>query len=445
MVDNTKDAIAGQDELGDAIAGAGKKAKRGVAGFDEVNQLQEEMAGGGAGAGGIAETEVINDEQITQAEEGVSKFEEMFKTIKEKLNPTLESLRGNVTRITEALKPMFKEIWKLIKVVSKEMSPVFKEVFDFALVVLRNFGNTLEYIFKTSALIIEKTVKIIRQILEGDFKGAFNTVGELLKGLLENFKLYFSQIITSTWEALVRIGNIIKINLQQIFEYWGNLFSSLRKIFASWGASIGLAWESFWIDLVKKVAEWVVNVIKFWRDLKIKLSEIVNNIKTSTINTFTKMGIGIGKIWTSIKDTTKQTWAGIWNVVKGFINLIIAGINKIIEAWNSLEFKLPKKTFDVFGKKVEFGGQSVGTRNIRSITPLSTGGNVQSTNQAQSQSSSLLGNESIDQLGKSIIDALQGGKDTIINIDGKKIGRAMIPILNNENSRTGSRTVIQTG
>ncbi len=78
------------------------------------------------------------------------------------------------------------------------------------------------------------------------------------------------------------------------------------------------------------------------------------------------------EIWTKIKDFTSDTWDGILRIVKGGLNIYVSLFNKLIDMWNSLEFKVPKVS--VGG--ISFGGFTIGTPKIAPIPVFRTGGIV---------------------------------------------------------------------
>ena len=167
----------------------------------------------------------------------------------------------------------------------------------------------------------------------------------------------------------------------------------------------------------------------------------------------------LAQIWGSIKETASDIWDGIWNTIKGVINWIIGGINKMINALNSIRIKVPAINIPLVGK---VGGFEIGLPRIPTIPELAAGGIIQRSGLAlvgeagpellelpQGAKVKPLTGESIDydrleaiayaSFYDAFIDAMKTlGKGEIrINIDGRTLAREMIPRIIAENQRLG--------
>lgn len=167
----------------------------------------------------------------------------------------------------------------------------------------------------------------------------------------------------------------------------------------------------------------------------------------------------LSQIWESIKQTASDVWNGIWNTIKGVINWIIGGINKMINALNSIRIKVPAINIPLVGK---VGGFEIGLPRIPTIPELAAGGIIQRSGLAlvgeagpellelpQGAKVKPLTGESIDydrleaiayaSFYDAFVDALKTlGKGEIrINIDGRTLAREMIPRIIAENQRLG--------
>lgn len=167
----------------------------------------------------------------------------------------------------------------------------------------------------------------------------------------------------------------------------------------------------------------------------------------------------LSQIWGSIKQTASDVWNGIWNTIKGVINWIIGGINKMINALNSIRIKVPAINIPLVGK---VGGFEIGLPRIPTIPELAAGGIIQRSGLAlvgeagpellelpQGAKVKPLTGESIDydrleaiayaSFYDAFVDAMKTlGKGEIrINIDGRTLAREMIPRIIAENQRLG--------
>ena len=167
----------------------------------------------------------------------------------------------------------------------------------------------------------------------------------------------------------------------------------------------------------------------------------------------------LAEIWGSIKQTASDVWNGIWDIIKGVINWIIGGINKMINALNSIRIKVPAINIPLVGK---VGGFEIGLPRIPTIPELAAGGIIQRSGLAlvgeagpellelpQGAKVKPLTGESIDydrleaiayaSFYDAFVDALKtlGKGELRINIDGRTLAREMIPRIIAENQRLG--------
>lgn len=74
-------------------------------------------------------------------------------------------------------------------------------------------------------------------------------------------------------------------------------------------------------------------------------------------------------LWNGLGEVWGAAWGGAWGVVKGYVNLMIGGINALIGVWDSLHFSFGG--FNHFG--VHIGGFSMGVPQIPKIPLLAQG------------------------------------------------------------------------
>ena len=168
------------------------------------------------------------------------------------------------------------------------------------------------------------------------------------------------------------------------------------------------------------------------------------------IQTKTTEVIGeLGKLFQGFQDTAGPIWEGVRSSVTTAINGIISAINGMIGAWNALEFKIPGFNVEipsvdipgvgrVGGGSLGWGGLTVGTYDLPTIPLLDTGAVVSRPTLAM-----LAGNNrpeavvplssgggiiDYDRMAAAMTRAL-GGKDIVIRLDGREIGRASLDYL----------------
>lgn len=163
------------------------------------------------------------------------------------------------------------------------------------------------------------------------------------------------------------------------------------------------------------------------------------------------------KAWDGVRQIFKGVFESLWGIVKFPLNMIIDGINAVIEALNSIHIDIPEWV-------PKYGGKSFGI-NIKPIQKLARGGIVDGKTNMGNYIAGEAGAEMIvplentsftdkiaSALGTAVMTAMQmgqgnnrGGGDTIIQIGGVEVARVIQPYMQKETSRIGGSMITATG
>lgn len=242
-------------------------------------------------------------------------------------------LNNNMAGIRDALVNTWNIIWTIIQPIWNTISSVCKTVFG----GIKDFFNT--------------NMGTIRNIVTT----AFEVVWTVIKNVLDRIKTFWD-----TWGGVIMAAvNGVLSQIKNVFEtVWGVIRTvvetALGVIKGVLNTALALMkgdWQGAW-NSIKSTFETVWNGIK----------TVMGTIKTFLVTTFT-----------NAKTSLQSVWNQILTVFKAPINTIIGWINRLISAWNSLSFEVPKMDLGVFG---EFGGFTVGLPKINNIPLLAEGGVV---------------------------------------------------------------------
>lgn len=191
-----EDQSAAVDDLGDSYKGAGKKAKNALAGFDEINQLQNSNSDGGSSAGtATTTTENKGDTSLyAKATEEIKKMSDSIKSFFAPLqNISFDNIKTALGKLQDALKPITATLFEglkwgmenviapLSKFVIESVIPAFLDLLAGAFAVL----NPLLQSFKPLAVflfdnflkpIASFTGGVIVKVIEG-LAGALTKIG----------------------------------------------------------------------------------------------------------------------------------------------------------------------------------------------------------------------------------------------------------------------------
>lgn len=218
-------------------------------------------------------------------------------------------------------------------------------------------------------------------------------------------------------------------------------------------------WDSIGNWLSEKW-EWIKTTAgTIWDSIK---TNIMNPIQTAWTWLETTWGNIVGflsRTWDGIKETAKRAWDKVKDVIKGAINGIIGIINKLIDAWNSLKFEVPRVNLGPLGS---FGGWTIGVPQIPKIPLLAEGGLVTAPTLAMvgergpeavvplSRDNALA--DSIAQaVYQAVVDGFritqttqqQGDREVVLRIDGATFARLILPAVIKEGQRQGLQMVVR--
>lgn len=245
-----------------------------------------------------------------------------------------------VNLINDIYKTVFKPVFDLIKQIVLDTLKIVKDAWDkHGKALLDKLSEVMENIRKTVQKlwdevlkpIIEPFLKTLKELWEGTFKGIIAKVVDLVFKLAESAAEIYNKFISP------------------LINY---IIDKLAPGFVK-GFNIAL-------NIVKEVIKTIGEVIS---GLLTTLGGIIDFIT----------GVFTGnwsKAWGGVKDIFKGVFDSLWTIAKMPLNLIIDGVNKIIDGFNSISVSVPE--IDVFGHKL--GGGTIGLPNIPRIPRLAKGG-----------------------------------------------------------------------
>lgn len=269
-----------------ALKGSNKTAnelKKTLAGFDEMNIIQDSgSVASGGGGGGITLPSPIPD-----TKDMANDIKSFFKNIDQFWTNDWEELFGSVQGYWDAfiygLGLTFKGFYDVISGIGEMIIGIFKTIID---IVTGNMDGLKE----DFGIFIDGLTKLI--------KGAF----EMITGILGTLLGFVKGVIMEVWETIVGIlGGIANwVNntiIKPVTNFFGNMWN--KVITGASGA---------------------------WNGIKRAFSSVA----TFFYNTFSTAWNGVKKLFTvggKIFDGMKE---GIVNVFVAIVNALISGINKVI-------------------------------------------------------------------------------------------------------------------
>lgn len=380
-------------EAGDATVEAAKKASGALAGFDKLNVLSssggDSGSGGSGGSGGSVpsiDLPSMSELDMTIPEPDMSKVIAAVNKVKEGIK---QSFNGLKTYITTAFAPTIQSWGSAFSSLKEPAKTAFSSVMTSAQKLheetLAPFGAYLkdEYIpditnsFSTNfAPIFTDTMHFAFEEFAKDFEFACEQIDNITNDMLKPTMETVKQITTDTTDAVGEEWDNSGKNLLDLFggfrdsikEIWNNLYDTILK--PVWDAIVGAVdglwndhlkglWENFlsfasklgecimtiWNNFLAPIVNWIIDVVGpmvvgVIENIISTVSTIIGIIADVCSGIFQALGglldfiTGVfsgdwNKAWNGIKNVFEGIWNAIWGIAKGFINLIIDGINSL--------------------------------------------------------------------------------------------------------------------
>lgn len=405
-----KSSAKAMNSYGAAAGSAAKeteKATRSLAGFDEITRLdapQEGTSGGGSSAG-------PNYDFVDQTGAGFSGLLDMVKsfwdTFKAALSPSIaawsaawEQIKATALAVwpqiqaaasglwTNALQPLLGYLvgtWApgIINAFSQAFAPIFGDVLSTYIQIAADWfswwcGIVTDAINNILRPALEVLLQIWQDMMAG-IQNAWNTYGQpIMDGVVaafRNLETIFSTLYYTVVEPI--LSNLIDL-LQKLWnEHLKQLWDDLLLLFGSVQNTILTFWNSVlsplinWLiasfgpvfsDVFNAVAGLVETAIGLMADA----IDIILVVLRGLLDFLSAVFRGDwGAAWNAIADTALAVWdrikSGIKSAVNGIIGFIngmiqaaVNGLNRVIDAINTLSFDVPDWVPGIGGSTLGF-------------------------------------------------------------------------------------------
>jgi hypothetical protein len=346
VANSTGAAADAAEDQADAIEKAGKAAKKSLAGFDEIHQLQKDMAGG-SGAG----EDVLDEFDLGGIGGGIPGLDmgEMLNDI-EQMKPTIsgfwEWIKQGAGSIWDDWSNYVKS-WGWVQTLSDWIVDTFFDAEEGVWSLKRTWQKWTDYVQSWGW--VQGLTDWIVGVLEkwGDFKASAGETWENIKSAIKTKWNDLSTGAKSTW------GNI-KDTVQ---TSWNNLkkdapatWESIKSTISTKANNARDALTKTWAEVSKRTTEtWAsikTSTGTVWESIKTSLAQTWSGIQTSTGNALTTMRNTITTAWNNLRSTTQTAWnnikSAITSPVESAKRTLSGYINDIKNAFANMRITIPK-------------------------------------------------------------------------------------------------------
>lgn len=505
-LDSTNSAIT---DTGNNAQDSAKKLKGFLAGFDEINAVPEpEAAVGGAGATDDGKGDPqLKDPFIDKMEEARTKASELGLTVRNVFTGMKDTVTQNSDIIIAALSGLGAAFGTaMLAIGGSKLAANMPTIIGAVRTAITGLGTALGFITGpigltvlaigalTSAFVyLYQTNDNFVNFVNTSLALAWNAIQTAALWTMENVFIPFTEHVDLMLNALRPLtdaigvalvdafsffGDIAKIVwedvLQPLFQMFGDIFTPASDAFTASLSGLFKIVESLgnifkWVSLIvvgfisligagiltaiKPVGTYLKTVFMvIFKNLGATIKESIGGIKTTLMGVLNFItGVFTGnweKAFYALGDILKGAFTSMNALVKFPMNLIIEGLNAIIDGLNNIKIDIPSWV-------PMYGGTKIGS-NIPKIPKLARGGIVNGPTMAMVGEAGpemivpLENTSFVDRLasalGTAVNSAMQmnntgnrsDNRDVVIKIDGNVLARAINPYTTKEAGRVGT-------
>ena len=274
-----------------------------------------------------------------------------------------DSFRDKVNELGSNIADIFHGIYDVVVDVSTQIweviEPIWNIIKDTIIFAVQYLYETIVFHFSNALDVINGTIKIIKQLFEGDFEGAINTAIETVKRLRDNWVEHFGKVKDHFKDWVEKVGeNVVKFK-DKFVEKIGNIIDELKKLpekFGYWvgkgvGTIIKVITETDWEKVAKDIWKALIDGLKKIGDFINDIGQAVDNFykevkkKLENINW---LDVGKNVLLGIINGLNPATWGGaklFRNFGKGFLD----GLKEALDIHSPSEKAKPLGKFVTLG------------------------------------------------------------------------------------------------
>lgn len=412
-----RDIFAKSSKSASSTVKSAQKLQKTMAGFDEMNVVNDSSSSGGGGGGGGASLPTPEDVPIPGWVKWIAENGGLVASI-------IGAITGALVGLKLGLDPLMSlGIGAIVGGIILLVQDIIKFIKD---PTWQNFVNILgdiAIIIGGIMLVMGNWWGLLVIIVGLAVKLIVNNWDTISKVLSKIGKWIYDNVLMPTWEFLkavvTTIWNFIKGIVETIWSFIKLHVSFLKAIFTT---LIGILTNPFKV-------------------LKETVTSVFNGIKTAVQGVFNVIKGLFSGDWKQVMSGFKQIFKGAFDslvsIAKTPLNLIIGALNSFIKGINKIKFDVPDWVPIIGGKKWGF--------NIKTIPKLAQGGIVNNPGRGVPIGGAIAGekgsegviplsnSQAMEQLGSAIGRYITVNLTNETKLDGRTIARKVSQLTNNDN------------
>lgn len=274
-----------------------------------------------------------------------------------------ESFREKVNELGSNIADIFKGIYNVVvdtlTQIWEVIEPICLIIKDTVIFIIQYLYESIVYYFSNVIDSINGTIKIIKQLFEGDFEGAFQTAKETVQKFRDNWKEHFGKVEEhfKNWVEKCKT-NITKFK-DTFLEKLKNINDKLSKLpeeFGHWvgkgiGTIVKLIIETDWNELGNKILTGIINglvqIYLFNQKIKQGIKDLFNSL-LEKIKEINWLELGKKVLDGIIQGLNPNNWGGV-KLFKQFGDGFVKGLKEVLDIHSPSKRAIPLGMFTGLG------------------------------------------------------------------------------------------------
>ena len=275
----TVDAFQKQKKAMGGTVKQAKELQKTLAGFDEMNILQEDGTTKTGGGGGGIPTPSVNLGEIGE-NDNITGIETWLKKVRDTFNKTFDDIEKNVIKVMKGL-GFSQDYINAFKLTAEGIKKIFNGVGEF----IYGFGQTIVGLLTGDTELVKKGFENLGNGIKTIFGGVLQTITGIFTQIIVIVTDTFKKIPELMYNLFIKRGNKsfddFKNETQQKFR---NMVENIKSLFTNLGLAVG--------NVIGSAFKGVINAVL--RKIESTLNTPINAINnlTSAINKYTPFKLG---------------------------------------------------------------------------------------------------------------------------------------------------------
>lgn len=275
-----------------------------------------------------------------------------------------------ISAIVGAYQSISAEIGRRLEETRQSISGWFGRQIETAAAWGPALASTVAAAFASLSLTIRTTLSEASETVSAWFSSQIETISSWGPSIAAAAAAAYAAVGRAIRDKLADVKDILSDGLSSMTKFWDDHKVTILAVVGALIAGVILYFASLPSAAYAAIAGLVVLVTTVFADTKKAMAAEMEEATEGVRTKFENLKTTLGGIWNNIKITAGEYWEGVKDVIKGAINGIVSIINRLINYWNNLSFKVP--SIDV--GEYSFGGYTIGVPRIPNIPRLEEGG-----------------------------------------------------------------------